>query len=144
MNAHHRCSFVSCPFFDQLHSRQSLTLSLAHPHKRQPPTPNPPLAFTPPFPSAARPMSHAHSVRQLLGDSGAQVAPGLIIGDKRLASNLDALQSLGITHVVNATVDVRNYFENYNERAGHLKMEYLRCPWSEEQRRTPNHGPERG
>ena len=77
-------------------------------------------------------MSQAHSVRQLLGDSGAEVAPGLLIGDKRLASNLDALQSLGVTHVVNATVDVRNYFEQYDERQGHLKMEYLRCPWSEE------------
>ena len=77
-------------------------------------------------------MSQAHSVRQLLGDSGAEVAPGLLIGDKRLASNLDALQSLGVTHVVNATVDVRNYFEQYDERQGHLKMECLRCPWSEE------------
>lgn len=74
-------------------------------------------------------MSSPSSVAALLGDSGAQVLPNLFLGDKKLAANLDALQTLGVTHVVNATVDVRNYFEKLDESQGHLPITYLRCAW---------------
>jgi len=74
-------------------------------------------------------MSHlsASTRSSLLGDTGVEIIPGLLLGDRRLASNLEALQALGVTHIVNATVDVRNYFEKQAER-GQQTIEYLRCP----------------
>lgn len=55
--------------------------------------------------------------------SYAEILPGLFIGDKQFAANYDVLQSLGITHIINATIDIRHYYEN-NEM-----MKYLRCAW---------------
>ena len=52
------------------------------------------------------------------------VVAGLYIGDKRLAANKDVLHSLGITHIVNVTHDVRHYFEHEPHT-----FTYLRCPW---------------
>jgi predicted protein tyrosine phosphatase len=45
----------------------------------------------------------------------------LFLGDRVTASDMDRLTTLQITHIVNATEDVSNFFEN----CGHLQ--YLRC-----------------
>jgi protein-tyrosine phosphatase len=39
------------------------------------------------------------------------VMENLFLGDKRTARDMEVLKSLGVTHIVNATLEVRNYFE---------------------------------
>lgn len=49
----------------------------------------------------------------------------LYLGDRVTASDLDRLKALGITHVLNATEDVSNFFETEGEST---RLTYLRCP----------------
>jgi len=49
------------------------------------------------------------------------VAPYVYIGDKRMAKDKELMQTLGITHIVNVTKDIRNYFDI-------PPFKYLKCP----------------
>lgn len=88
-------------------------------------------------PPALSTPSHANSMSRrdlddLLDSRGAEVVPGLFIGERRLAADLDALQTLGVTHAVNATVDIRHYFSAEHVREGQQSITYMRCAWSEQ------------
>lgn len=54
-------------------------------------------------------------------DSVAKVLDCLYIGSKKVSKNRDKLEELGITHVVNVTHELRNYFEG-------SVFKYLKCP----------------
>jgi protein-tyrosine phosphatase len=60
--------------------------------------------------------------KQVGGESYDLVMEHLYIGDKRSAKNLDLLHKLGVTHIVNVTSEIRNYFEKESN------MSYLKCP----------------
>ena len=52
-----------------------------------------------------------------------EILPGfLFLGDRVTASDMDRLTTLEVTHILNATEDVSNFFEG----SSHLK--YMRCP----------------
>ena len=52
-----------------------------------------------------------------------EILPGfLFLGDRVTASDMDRLTTLEVTHILNATEDVSNFFEG----TSHLK--YMRCP----------------
>ncbi|KAL1522198.1 hypothetical protein AB1Y20_021836 [Prymnesium parvum] len=47
----------------------------------------------------------------------------LFLGDRVTASDIDRLRTLRITHIINATEDISNFFEDESPR-----LAYLRCP----------------
>eukprot|EP01027_Heterolobosea_sp_BB2_P016497 GEZU01023491.1.p1 GENE.GEZU01023491.1~~GEZU01023491.1.p1 ORF type:complete len:104 (-),score=9.25 GEZU01023491.1:4-315(-) len=49
----------------------------------------------------------------------------LYLGAERHARNLDVLQSLGITHILNVSTEVPNYFATHEE--GRPSITYLKC-----------------
>ena len=51
-----------------------------------------------------------------------EILPKLFLGDKRVAQDLEYLQAHGLTHVVNVTQEIRNYFEK------EANFFYLQCP----------------
>ncbi len=51
-----------------------------------------------------------------------QILPHLYLGDKRVAQDLGYLKENGLTYIVNATSEIRNYFEK--EEPFH----YYQCP----------------
>src|SRR4051794_21325844 len=65
------------------------------------------------------------SFSSVLSDRGAEIVPHLFIGDKRLAADFDALQQLGVSHIVNVTPDIRHYYAD--TKHGQFPIQYLRC-----------------
>ena len=52
-----------------------------------------------------------------------EILPGfLFLGDRVTASDMDRLTTLEVTHILNATEDVSNFFE------GNSHLKYMRCP----------------
>ena len=52
-----------------------------------------------------------------------EILPGfLFLGDRVTASDMDRLTTLEVTHILNATEDVSNFF------AGNSHLKYMRCP----------------
>ena len=49
---------------------------------------------------------------ELPDDTHSQVIPLLFIGGRKIAKSLDVLQSIGVTHVVNVTHEIRNFDED--------------------------------
>ena len=48
-----------------------------------------------------------------LSEEPNEIKPYLYLGSKISASNLEMLQKVGITHVVNCAKEIPNYFEDY-------------------------------
>jgi len=55
-------------------------------------------------------------------DSFTKVLENLYIGDKQFSKDLDKLRAVGITHVVNVTTEIRNYYEK------DVMFSYFKCP----------------
>lgn len=51
-----------------------------------------------------------------------EIAPRLFLGDKRVAQDKAYLKDHGLTHIVNVTTEIRNYFEK------EPPFKYLQCP----------------
>ncbi|KAK3254906.1 hypothetical protein CYMTET_4074 [Cymbomonas tetramitiformis] len=57
---------------------------------------------------------------QLNTGSSVEIIPGLFMGDAATASLPDALRSLGVTHIVNATTEIPTFYQK--------EFDYLRVP----------------
>ncbi len=62
----------------------------------------------------------ADAYAEVLNDGGTR----LFIGDKSIAANLSELQRLGINYIVNATSEIRNYFQT-NPQFQYLKISVI-------------------
>jgi len=52
----------------------------------------------------------------------------LYIGDRLTAGDADRLKAIGITHVVNATLDIPNFFDEAHAQSDGYLLQYFRCP----------------
>lgn len=66
-------------------------------------------------------MSSDDDITYVSAENYHEILPHLYIGDKRLASDLQRLQILGITAIVNVTHDIRHYYED------NTMFNYIRC-----------------
>lgn len=57
-----------------------------------------------------------------------EILPGfLFLGDRLTAGESDRLNSLGITHVLNVTQDIPNFYENKDVGSSERRLTYKRC-----------------